>query len=195
MIRVPPASWWPVSILSIVGNYKETFSRKNDQRVHKWKRPEARHVKLNVDASFHADEGSGATAAVLRDDKGRFIAAQCRYIQYAADVTTTEAMAMRDGLNLANTSGFNRVEAESDFLSVVNCCQGQNQWWDAAATVFAECIDIATLIGKVIFSHCFRKANSIAHELAKFSFSTKCETSWTNEPPGFLVSNDVILID
>ena len=140
------------------------FSRTNDQRVHKWKRSKARHVKLNVDASFHADEGSDATAAVLRDDKGRVIAAQCRYIQVAA----------------ANTSGFNRVEAKSDSLNVVNCCQGQNQWWDAAATVFAECIDIATLIGKVIFSHCFRKANSIAHELAKFSFSNKSETIWTN---------------
>uniref|UniRef100_N1R271 F-box domain-containing protein n=1 Tax=Aegilops tauschii TaxID=37682 RepID=N1R271_AEGTA len=36
-------------------------------------------------------------------------------------------MAMRDGLILANTMGFNRVEVESDSLSVVNYCQGQNR--------------------------------------------------------------------
>ena len=73
---------------------------------------------------------------------------------------------MRDGLNLANILGFNRVEVESDSLSVVNCCQGQNQWLDAGAAVFAEGIVTATLIGKVIFSHCFRKENSLAYELA-----------------------------
>ena len=141
-----------------------------------------KYIKLNVGASFVADEGSGATAAVLRDEKGRFIAAQCKFIQFAADVVTTEAMAMRDGLNLANTLGFNRVEAESDSLSVVNCCQGQNQWWDAGAAVFAKCIDTATSVGKVIFSYCFREENLVAHELAKFSFCNKYDRSWSDEP-------------
>ena len=90
---------------------------------------------------------------------------------------TVEAMAMRDGLYLANSLGFNRVEAESDSLNVVNYCQGQAQWWDAAAAIFAECVDIATSIRKVIFNHCFRDANSVSHELAKFSFCNKCQTS------------------
>ena len=67
-------------------------------------------------------------------------------------------------------------------------CQGQTQWWDAAAAIFAECIDTATSIGKVIFSHRFRDANSISHELAKFSFCNKLDNNWTNEFPEFLVS-------
>ena len=40
-------------------------------------------------------------------------------------------------------------------------------------------------------------ANSVAHELAKFSFCNKCDNSWANEPPGFLLSqlvNDVIVL-
>ena len=163
---------------------------------HKWKTPEPKLTKLNVDASYHAEEGSGAIGVVLRDDKGRFIAAQYRFIPVAADVSVVEARAMRDGLNLANSLGFNRIEAESDSLSVVNNCQGQVQWWDSAAAIFTECFDMATSIGKVIFSHCFRDANSVAHELAKFSFCNKCDDSWTNEPPKFLVSqlvNDVTI--
>lgn len=93
--------------------------------------------------------------------------------------------------------GFNRIEAEYDFLSVVNNCKGQTQWWDAAAAIFAECIDTATSIGKVIFSHCFCDANSVAHELAKFSFCNKCNENWIDEPSGFLISQlvkDVILV-
>lgn len=43
---------------------------------------------------------------------------------YVADVITTEAMVMRDGLTLANTLGFNRVKAEfnsiNDILYLAN---------------------------------------------------------------------------
>uniref|UniRef100_A0A8I6XJ96 RNase H type-1 domain-containing protein n=1 Tax=Hordeum vulgare subsp. vulgare TaxID=112509 RepID=A0A8I6XJ96_HORVV len=126
---------------------------------HRWKRPEPRFIKLNVDASFHADEGAGSVAGVLRDERGNFIAGFCKFIPLAADVVTIEAMAMRDGLFLANSLGFNRVESEPDSLSVISCCRGQDQWWDAVAAVFAECIDLSTSIGKAIFSHYFREAN------------------------------------
>lgn len=179
---------WTTSVLAIVGNYVKSITQRRELNEHKWKRPEARFIKVNVDASYHEEEGSGATAAIIRDEKGRFIAAQCKFIRFAADAVTTEAMAMRDGLNLANRLGFNRVEAESDSLNVVNYCQGQHQWWDAAAAIYAECIDSATSIGKVIFTHCFREANVTAHELAKYSYCNKCDDSWTNKPPVFLIS-------
>ena len=78
----------------------------------KWTKPEVRSVKLNVYAAFHIDEGSGATAAVIRDHRGNFLAPQCSFVPFAADACTTEAMAMRDGLVLANSLGFNTVEAE-----------------------------------------------------------------------------------
>jgi hypothetical protein len=79
---------------------------------------------------------------------------------------TMKAMAMRDGLNL----GFQRVEAESDSLNVIDFCNGQNRWWDPTAALFAVCVDISVLIGKVNFKHCYRSGNQAAHVLANFSF-------------------------
>lgn len=76
---------------------------------------------------FSLDDG-GATTAILQDVKGTFLAAQCNFIPFAADVITSEAMAMRDGLALANSIGFNRVEAESDSLQVSNYCSRQTRW-------------------------------------------------------------------
>ena len=43
----------------------------------------------------------GATAIILQDDRGNFLATQCKFIPYDADIITTEAMAMTDGLELA----------------------------------------------------------------------------------------------
>ena len=125
----------------------------------KWSKPDPRCTKVNVDAAFFADEGLGATSAVLRDDRGNFIAAQCKFIPHAANVITVEAMAMRDGLEFANSLGLNQVDAESDSLQVINYCNGQTRWWDDAAALFVECVDLGSMIGKVMFNHCLRSFN------------------------------------
>lgn len=122
--------------------------------VSKWTKPEPKFVKLNVDATFFEEEGMCATIAVITDERGTFLASQCRFIIHAGDVMTMEAMVMRDGLNLVNNLGFQLVEAESDSLNVINFCTRQNRWWDSAAVIFAECVNIGVLIGKTEFKHC-----------------------------------------
>ena len=68
-------------------------------------------MKLNVDATFDEDGRSGATGAILRDDRGNFIAAQGVYVERGADITSMEARAMMDDLILANSLGFHNIEA------------------------------------------------------------------------------------
>ncbi|KAM3310913.1 hypothetical protein ACQJBY_031535 [Aegilops geniculata] len=153
----------------------------------KWRKPDPRFIKLNVDATFFAHEGISATAAILRDNRGNFIAAHCKFIAIAADAITTEAMAMRDGLLFANSLGFSRIEAECDSLQVINFCSGQTRWWDEAAVLFAECIYICSSIGKVTFKHCLRSCNNVAHVLANHSYRNKSSFSWLDEPPDFLM--------
>ena len=184
----PPMVRWPLSVLAITSNYQRAMAKIVVTEEERWLKPDPKFIKLNVDAAFFAEQGVGATAAIIRDERGIFLAAQCKFIPYAADAMTSEAMAMRDGLNLANSLGFQRVEAESDSLTVINCCSGQSTWWDAAAAIFAECVDISTLIGKVNFKHCFQSANQAAHVLANFSYCNKLSSSWTDEPPDCLVS-------
>ncbi|XBH96203.1 hypothetical protein VPH35_086638 [Triticum aestivum] len=111
-----------------------------------------------------------------------------QFVPVTADAITMEAMAMRDGLFFANSLGLNQIEAESDSLQVINFCNGQERWWDEAAALFAECVDISTSIGKVIFKHCIRSCNQVAHVLANFSFCNKSNLSWLNKPPDVIVS-------
>ena len=133
----PPPFKWHMSILAIANNFQQANVKKSSVVQERWKKPDPKFVKLNVDAAFYATEGAGATAAVIKDDKGVFLAAQCIFIPYASSVVTTEAQAMRDGLNFANSLGFLRVEAESDSLIVIEACEGQSRWWDEVAAIFA----------------------------------------------------------
>lgn len=146
---------------------------------------------VNMVGSFHVEEGAGASAAVLRDINGKFYAVRSIYYPFAADAVSVEALAMRDGLSLTNSMGFHVVEADSDYLEVVNLCTGQTQWCDIAGAIYAECIDLATEIGKVIFMHCNREANSVAHELARFSYINKDSRTWNGDPPSFLLGKPV----
>ena len=81
---------------------------------------------------------------------------------------------------------------------MINFCTGQSQWWDVAAAIFSECVDLATSIGTVNYKHCKRNANVVAHKLVSYSFCNRTSVSWVDEPPGWLTSslvNDVTVTD
>jgi ribonuclease HI len=84
-----------------------------------------------------------------------------------------KAIAMRQGLELANKMSCTRVQAKSDSTEVIDASKGEERWWNENAIIFAYCVDMVTSLGDVSFIHCPREANKVAHELARFSFSNK----------------------
>jgi hypothetical protein len=119
----------------------------------------------------------------MRDSAGRFIAASTVYIPNVASVAAAETMAMREGLALANRLGCNNVLMESDSVETVEACSGDEAWWGENSAIYADCVDLATLLGNVTFKYCSREANGVAHEIARFSFSSRSSCNWVDEPP------------
>jgi hypothetical protein len=56
---------------------------------------------VNVDAAFNYDTRRGLTGVVIRDHIGKFIAGSNRKIEHVLDPATSEALAFRDGIELA----------------------------------------------------------------------------------------------
>jgi ribonuclease HI len=146
-------------------------------------KPKEDFVKLNVDASFDLDSGTGSTGAILRDDKGLFLAASCFGIPYVSDMSTAEARALRDGLILAGQIGCNRIEVNSDCLDMIEMMRNGGNSFGPVATIY-ECSTLCRNFIIVQFFHCPREANVAADCLARHS----------EESTDFLVSilsNDV----
>ncbi|OEL25966.1 hypothetical protein BAE44_0013015 [Dichanthelium oligosanthes] len=61
----------------------------------------------------------GSTGAVIRDDHGNFVATPSYSIDFALDAATAEALALRNGLYLANQMGCNKLVIQSACLEVV----------------------------------------------------------------------------
>jgi hypothetical protein len=72
-----------LSILTLTMNYgraKKLGTPPIDR--HGWKKSQEELLKLNVDAAFNVDTGSGGTGAILRDHTGSCIAAGHWTLQY-----------------------------------------------------------------------------------------------------------------
>ena len=84
-------------------------------------------MKLNIDAFFDHDLLRGMIGAVLRYDKGIFIAGGNGKIDYCADVLTAEALALKFDLTLAQRAGCNRLIINSDNMEVIDTMQDGGQ--------------------------------------------------------------------
>ena len=54
-------------------------------------------------------------------------------------------------------------ETESESLEVIQLCSGQERFWNEATAVYAEIMVAAGSVGTVLFSHCGRDLNEVAH--------------------------------
>lgn len=57
---------------------------------------------------------------MIRDPAGDCLASSHCYIAHVLDAPTAEAMALRNGLQLALQTGFNRFTIQTDYMAVVN---------------------------------------------------------------------------
>ena len=154
-------------------------------------------MKLNVDAGFSYESGTRRTWAIIRNDRGKFLAAGNCGISFAYDPSTSEARALHDGLLLAGQLGCNRIEVNSDCADVIEVMKNGGNSLGPAAAIYEECSFLSRNFTEVLFSHCPREANVAAHVLASRAEETEPKV-WFEDPPDFLIhvlANDVSMID
>lgn len=179
-------------------NHRDNYSTNKLHLIvrHGWVRPPSDCVKLDVDASFDADNLCGTTGAVIRDRKGEFISAKTCKLDVVQDVLSAEAHAPRSGLELAAQTGCHRIAVCSDNMEVVEAMNSNGLNYSTAAAIFDDCSVLASDFVKITFRHYPSEANKVAHELADLAKSSM-PSSWFHLPPPsiiLLLVKDVTLI-
>jgi ribonuclease HI len=167
------------------------------EREVKWSKPPRGHQKLNVDASYHLD-GSGSAGIVLRNDKGEAIAGKICLLNDLMSSAQAEAMALLRGLQFLEQIGCSSAYIESDSLELIQACNGDTEVFSPYTAVLADCFQIASTMDLVIFQHCHREANMVAHNLAKHGYENSTSLVWDDRPPDFIradVIHDVTLLE
>ena len=143
-------------------------------RKERWAPPIGDCVKINVDASFDPDILRGTTGAVIRDKKGKFIAACNACLDMVQDVLSAEALALKHGLFLAESMGCNRVAVSSDNSELIEIMKNERPPTGIAAAIYHDFFSMESDFVRIKYEHANRETNSVAHELAQL---TKFQTS------------------
>jgi hypothetical protein len=117
------------------------------RRQAKWQKPEDGWVKINTDATFNATTCTSSGGVVLRDHEGAVLAGEARWFDHVPDVFTAEAVAAKEGLELAMENGYDRVILEVDCSNLKTMLAADD---GMRSTIGGLCFDITELGGNFI---------------------------------------------
>jgi ribonuclease HI len=183
--KIRPVTSTTFSIKALTANYGVACGI-SVQKDYDWDKPPRGSLKLNVDASYFPD-GSGAAAAVLRNDKGEAIAGIACPLGNMQSATSAEAMAILKGLDFLENIGCDAAYIESDSTEVIEACSGTIDIMGPYSAILADCFQKASSMRMVKFIHCRREANMVAHHLAKRAYETRSSIHWRDRPPDFIL--------
>jgi hypothetical protein len=132
---------------------------------------------------INEDEGRESCGGIIRDLRGKFVAAACTMILFVADSMMAEAYAPREGLCLAQHIGCKKIIIQSDNSQVIDIMLDGG----FTTTIFNDCIIITLGFNQVEFQHCQREANSVTHKIARNSFQVNLSCISNDDPPSFVL--------
>ena len=89
------------------------------------------------------------------------------------NANTSEALALKKGLQFVETLGCRPVLVESDSLQLVDAFNRVIEIWSPYTAVLIDCFQIARRIGQVKVQYCPREANVVAHKIARSVYNSK----------------------
>ena len=146
---------------------------------------------MNVDASFHEENLSGACGVVARDDQGKFLGAATLALPHVSSAGSAELMAIRSGLYLAANLGCTNLIIESDCMNALEAISDPDAYMGVDAPVVAECSLLAMEFARISYEFCSREANMLADGLAKHCLSNGTSEVWETFVPDFILYNYV----
>ena len=133
--------------------------------------------------------------AVIRDDSGSFVGGYCKRLSNVFSAELAEAIALREGLQVAKRMACHNLIVQSDCDAVVDAFNSNGSLSSVIGPIIGECRTLAQDFGSVVVQSCNRESNQVAHELAKFGRDNP-PTLWCDVPPDILLPllvNDVTM--
>lgn len=159
------------------------ISRKRKKQ--EWTPPPENVFKVNVDAAISNKDQMAGLRAVIKDSRGKIVAAGISQAHLRGNVSYTEAEAeaLQWGLKVTREAGLNSVIIETDCLEVAELINNTN---GSRTEIFWTISDIRNQrrdFQKVIVQHVSRNCNAYAHCLAKFALGSNSPNVWLNSIP------------
>ncbi|XP_050238101.1 uncharacterized protein LOC126687584 [Mercurialis annua] len=139
----------------------------------RWIPPRNGTFKINVDAGFDSVNDCFGTGAVIRDSNGLgILAGHCKY-RGSPEVSTGEAIAIRDGIVLAMKECLTPFEISSDSKVVVEAFKNNKLPANDIGLIIQDCRVLCNNVSMLGIDYANRSTNKVAHCLARKSLISK----------------------
>ena len=152
-----------------------------------WKKPPLGWMKVNTDAAFVSATGDGAGGAVVRNSQGEIMMAAARFYKHLPDVLTSEALAARDGMMLAQDLGVDELILELDNSTLVALIRSEDGGRCAIAGLWQEIRKHSRVFHSFDISFVNREGNEVAHLCASKASASFPLLSWSGRFPNWLM--------
>jgi len=149
----------------------------------KWTTPEPGWFLCNTDAAFNTESMNGASGAVVRDDQGRPLGGCAKWYTYGLDALSMEAIACKDGMELARTLGTHQLIVETDCQELVKLWQAESAQRSIIYPILQQMRDISLSFSGFNLVYTSRSCNRLAHESAKLVNPECVIVEWRTEIP------------
>jgi ribonuclease HI len=159
-----------------------------------WLPPDRAVMKINVGGAVNPSTGEAAVGAIMRDYEGQPHAMVWRRIGRCRDAEEAEALALMEGLRLADQRPVNApLVLESDSANLIQKVQSKGLDKSAIAAVIMDIKQKMEPRHQCSVHKIWREQNKIAHNLARFALKARTsQVSFSVVPPCI---QDLVLMD
>jgi ribonuclease HI len=147
----------------------------------KWIKPIHGEMKCNWDAAVNSKKRCMGVGVVIRDDRGRVVAAKARFVSGIVNPTVAESMGAWQAVVMCCDMRFPLVVLEGDSLNVVSALNKEEPCWSSFGHITEDIRAKLQDIPSIRVQHVPREANKVAHLLSKATVSQMLDNSWIEE--------------
>ena len=126
---------------------------------------------MDVDASVNPGRLKSRVGIICRVHDGLILRAASIPVSACLRVEEAKALALLEGVKFSRDLGANAIKINSDSKKVVSLVNSKSPPLTDAGVFVLDFLDIASSLGVVACSFCYRSVNVVAHELMSFSIS------------------------
>jgi ribonuclease HI len=149
----------------------------------KWEAPPQDFLKVNVDGAFDGASGIGGIGVVIRDSSGLVQLTAWRFISQSTGAEEMEALACKEGMDLAAKWCRQNIILETDCSTVASMLSVGSGMRSCLKFTIDEAIEAGSKLPQWKIIHMRRESNSVSHELAQLAKRTKDSAVWRFAAP------------
>ncbi|KAA3455432.1 reverse transcriptase [Gossypium australe] len=165
-------------IFNIIREMKELRNKIPAQKP-----PQEPFVKVTFDVAFKATLHHSYSGFVIRNSRGLVMGSGTVLNKFVSDPFTAEAIACLQALNFSHEMCFSHVQMEGDSRTTIVKINQVLPDYSDTRTYIEEIKIKASFFHHISFCHVDRRANMVAHMIAKERISLPEDRFWVEELP------------